>query len=150
MTERLPRHYYRELPELTNGALASYPRVYELAITLISHTEGRIDLENVDLFTGAFQSEVHLLIGELWAVPAMLQLGLIENVRRMALRTVQRLDELELADRRAMRIAAAAQQGDAALGAVLDDLVSSPPRLTPIFISRFLHQLRLTRDLSRP
>ena len=41
----------------------------------------------------AFQEVAPLTIGELWAVPAMLRLGLIENVRRMALRTVQRLDE---------------------------------------------------------
>ena len=53
--ESLPRGYYRELPELASGALAGYPRVYEIAITLISHTEARIELENVDLFVGAFQ-----------------------------------------------------------------------------------------------
>jgi hypothetical protein len=41
--DSLPRGYYRELPELAAGPLAGYPRVYELAITLISHTEGRID-----------------------------------------------------------------------------------------------------------
>ena len=40
MRESLPRGYYRELPELARGPLAGYPRVYELAITLISHTEG--------------------------------------------------------------------------------------------------------------
>jgi hypothetical protein len=39
-----------------------------------------------------------LAIGELWALPAMLRLGLIESVRRMALRTVQRLDETDAAD----------------------------------------------------
>jgi hypothetical protein len=46
--EALPRGYYRELPELTTGPLAGYPRIYEVAITLISHTEGRADAENVD------------------------------------------------------------------------------------------------------
>ena len=46
--ESLPSGYYRELPELAAGPLAGYPRVYELAITLISHTEGRVELENVD------------------------------------------------------------------------------------------------------
>ncbi|MGH7694427.1 MAG: hypothetical protein ACRENH_05580, partial [Gemmatimonadaceae bacterium] len=68
--ESLPRQYYRELPALANGSLAGYPRVYELAITLISHSEGRIDLENVDLFVAAFQEIAPLSIGELWAVPA--------------------------------------------------------------------------------
>ena len=97
--ESLPRGYYRELPELAAGALAGYPRVYEIAITLISHTEARVELESVDLFLGAFQQVRPLAIGELWAIPAMLRLGLIESVRRMALRTVRRLEELEDADR---------------------------------------------------
>ena len=45
----LPRGYYRELPELASGTLTGYPRVYELAILLISHSEGRLDEENVTL-----------------------------------------------------------------------------------------------------
>src|SRR5687768_13377264 len=110
--ESLPRGYYRELPELATGPLAGYPRVYDLAITLISHTEGRVDLDNVHLFVGAFQQEAPLKIGELWAIPAMLRLGLIESVRRMALRTVQRLDEVEAADRAAARILEADEAGD--------------------------------------
>ncbi|MGZ8392666.1 MAG: glucoamylase family protein, partial [Gemmatimonadales bacterium] len=141
--ESLPSGYYRELPELASGALAGYPRIYELAITLIGHSEGRIDLHNVTSFVRAFQQVSTLTIGELWAVPAMLRLGLIENVRRMALRTVGRLDELEAADKAASRIAEAAAAGDGALDLELDRFASNPPPLTPQFISRFLHQLRV-------
>src|SRR5688572_18463214 len=112
--ESLPRGYYRELPVLSAGPLAGYPRVYELAITLISHSEGRIDLHNVSGFVGAFQQVSTLTIGELWAVPAMLRLGLMENVRRMTLRTVQRLEESEAADRTAARFARAGEEGLAA------------------------------------
>ncbi|HET7622810.1 MAG TPA: glucoamylase family protein, partial [Gemmatimonadaceae bacterium] len=141
--EGLPKDYYRELPELLNGPLAGYPRVYELAITLISHTEGRIDIGNVDLFVGAFQEAATLSIGELWAIPAMLRLGLIESVRRMTLRTVHRLDEIERADSWAARIQAANDAGGPALGKALGEFVSAPHNLTPEFVSRFLYQLRL-------
>jgi cyclic beta-1,2-glucan synthetase len=141
--ESLPRGYYRELPELAGGPLAGYPRAYELAITLISHSEGRIDLGNVTAFVSAFQQITPLTIGELWAVPAMLRLGLIENVRRMTLRSVQRLDELDAADAAAARIARAADEGQAALDAALDRFAANPPPLTPNFVSRFLHQLRM-------
>ena len=92
--ESLPRSYYGELPELAAGPLAGYPRGYEIAITLIGHTEARIDSANVDLFVGAFQEVSSLTVGELWAVPAMLRIALIESVRRMALRTTQRLDDV--------------------------------------------------------
>ncbi|HUF36439.1 MAG TPA: glycosyltransferase family 2 protein, partial [Gemmatimonadales bacterium] len=141
--ESLPRGYYRELPELAAGPLTGYPRVYELAITLISHSEGRIHLDNVSGIVEAFQQVAPLTIGELWAIPAMLRLGLIENVRRMALRTVQRLDQVQAAEAAAARIAAAGREGGAALEAELDRLTSDPPPLTPIFVSRFLQQLRI-------
>jgi cyclic beta-1,2-glucan synthetase len=140
--ESLPRGYYRELPELDSGPLAAYPRVYELAITLISHSEARVDEENIDRALTAFQRVTALSIGELWAIPAMLRLGLIESVRRVALRTVQRLDEIEAADRWATRLQAASDRGKRALGVALNDFVSAPPPLTPFFVSRFLQQLR--------
>ena len=142
--QSLPHGYYGELPELASGPLAGYPRVYELAITLISHSEGRIDLENVDRFVDAFQSVSTLTIGELWALPAMLRLGLIESVRRMALRTVQRLDETDAADAWAARIETASEAGDAAFGAILREFTREHPPLTPIFVSRFLQQIHLT------
>ncbi|MGH7466451.1 MAG: GH36-type glycosyl hydrolase domain-containing protein [Longimicrobiales bacterium] len=143
--ESLPRDYYRELPELSAGPLAGYPRVYELATTLISHTDGRVDLDNVDLFVGSFQQEKALGIGELWAVPAMLRLALIESVRRMALRTVQNLDQVEEADRRAARIHDASAQTLPALETALREFIENPPRLTAIFVSRFLYHLREAR-----
>ncbi len=141
--ESLPRGYYRELPELADGPLAGYPRAYELAITLISHTEGRVDLGNVSGFVSAFQEVAVLNLGELWALPAMFRLGLIENVRRMALRTVQRLDEIESADAAAARIARAGEDSQEALDNELDRFASTPPSLSPTFISRFLQQLRI-------
>ena len=140
--ESLPRGYYRELPELANGILAGYPRVYEIAITLISHTEARVELDNVDLFLGAFQQVRPLVIGELWAIPAMLRLGLIESVRRMALRTVRRLEELESADEWTARLVDAGDESGAAVAAALNEFINFPPLLTPTFVSRFLGQLR--------
>ena len=142
--ETLPRSYYRELPELATGPLAGYPRVYDVVITLISHTEGRVDLENVHLFVNAFQEMAPLRIGELWAIPAMLRLGLIESVRRMTLRTVQRLDEVEAADRAAARILA---NGSAnAITQTLTELQTAAPALSPIFVTRLLYQLRLSGE----
>jgi cellobiose phosphorylase len=139
--ESLPRGYYQELPELAAGVLAGYPRVYEIAITLISHTEARVELESVDLFLGAFQEIRPLAIGELWAIPAMLRLGLIESVRRMALRTVRRLEELEAADQWTALLADTGDRTPAATAA-LHKFVSDPPPLTPTFVARLIAQLR--------
>ena len=145
----LPPDYYRELPELRTGPLAGYPRAYELAITLISHTEARIDLDNATRFVGEFQRIASLSMGELWAVPAMLRLGLIESVRRMALRTVERLDEVRLAEVWAERFRTTSGSDGDPLGTVLADFVEQHPRLSATFVSRLL-QLLHTQSVAFP
>ncbi|HSJ74703.1 MAG TPA: hypothetical protein VK899_00700, partial [Gemmatimonadales bacterium] len=97
---------------------------------------------NVSGFVSAFQQISVLTIGELWAIPAMLRLGLIENVRRMALRSVHRVDEVQSADSAAARLVAARLEGDSAVDAELSRFLSNPPTLTPTFVSRFVQQLR--------
>jgi cyclic beta-1,2-glucan synthetase len=144
----LPTGFYRELPELAGGPLTGYPRVYEIAISLISHTEARIDLENVDLYVESFQSVSPLSLGELWALPAMLRLGLIESVRRMTLRTVQRLDDVELARHWSDRIQAASARGGTPLRDALRAFADAEHALTPHFTSRFLQLLRQTEGAS--
>jgi cyclic beta-1,2-glucan synthetase len=62
------------------------PRVYDLALELISHTHGRVDLEGLRAFVAAYQSVRPLTLGELWAIPIMLRLALIENLRRVVAR----------------------------------------------------------------
>jgi cyclic beta-1,2-glucan synthetase len=144
----LPKGFYRELPELTAGTLTGYPRVYEIAISLISHTEARIDLENVDLFVEAFQSVQPLSIGELWAMPAMLRLGLLESVRRMTLRTVSRVDDLVRAVAEAERIRDAHSRGGPYVRMALRAFADAHPPLSPHFVSRFLQALRQTEGAS--
>lgn len=81
--DHLPRGYSRELPRLSSGTMAGLPRVYAISHELVSHTDGRLDMENLSAFVEAYQENATLMIGELWAVPIMLRLTLIENVRRV-------------------------------------------------------------------
>jgi cyclic beta-1,2-glucan synthetase len=80
----LPRGYYHELPKLAEGPLGGYPRVYALALALIAHTDSSLDETHITRFLQAFQSVLPLTIGELWAVPTMFRLGLLENLTRLA------------------------------------------------------------------
>ena len=108
--ESLPRRYYRELPELAERAarrLSARLRARDHAD--LAHRGPRRPRQRRARSSARSRRSRRSRIGELWAVPAMLRLGLIENVRRMALRTVQRLDEVEEADAWAARIAAAGE-----------------------------------------
>ena len=80
----LPKGYSRELPRLLDGPSAGLPRVYDIALETISHGDGRVDPESLSSFVAAYQTVSILKLGELWAIPIMLRLALIENLRRVA------------------------------------------------------------------
>ncbi|WII73827.1 glucoamylase family protein [Bdellovibrio sp. 22V] len=86
--EDLPKSYYEELPKLSIGDLAGYPRIYALALALVAHTDSRLELETIRSFIRSFQTKSYLNIGELWAVAITLRLALVENARRVSLRVV--------------------------------------------------------------
>src|SRR4051812_3805117 len=84
----LPRGYYRKLPKLADGPLAGYPRIYPLALALVASTDSSLDDTHITRFVQAYQTVTPLTIGELWAVPTMLRLGLLENLCRLAEETL--------------------------------------------------------------
>jgi cyclic beta-1,2-glucan synthetase len=138
----LPKGYYEELPKLATGSLAGFPRAYEVAIELIAHTEGHLDLDNITLFVREYQTVTALRMGELWAIPTMLRLGLVENIRRMALRVAARLQEVESADRAATELREASEESQQALAKALAAFVDHHPPFTPTWVARFLQQVR--------
>ena len=81
-----PKTYSQELPVLANGPSAGLPRVYDIALEAIAHGDGRVDPESLNRFIAAYQKGADLKLGELWAIPIMLRLALIENLRRVGAR----------------------------------------------------------------
>jgi cyclic beta-1,2-glucan synthetase len=95
----LPRGYDEELPKLANPPARGYPRVHALALALVAHTDSELDLTRLDHFVEAFQGVAPLTIGELWALPTMLRLVLLENLRRLADQVLWVWDERQRAER---------------------------------------------------
>src|SRR5437016_7252066 len=85
----LPAGFYWQLPKLTEGPLAGYPRVYGIAWAFVAHTDSRFDPEGLRRFVAAYQRVQPLTIGELWAVAITLRVVLVENLRRIAERIVR-------------------------------------------------------------
>jgi cyclic beta-1,2-glucan synthetase len=95
----LPRGYDAELPKLACPPLAGYPRVYALALILVAHTDSELDETKLLRLVSAFQETTPLTIGELWALPTMLRLVLLENLRRLAQQALWGWDERGRAER---------------------------------------------------
>ena len=94
----LPKGYSRELPRLSNGPSAGLPRVYDIALETVAHGDGRVDPETLRRFVAAYQTVTDLRLGELWAIPIMLRLAVIENLRRVGIRIAAAWDERKLAE----------------------------------------------------
>lgn len=93
----LPEEYYQELPKIVNGPFAGYPRVYLIARDLVRHAANRLSRENIIAYLSSYQGIDQLTIGELWVMPLMLRLRLIECLNDLALDIDRRLREGEYA-----------------------------------------------------
>jgi cellobiose phosphorylase len=138
----LPRGYSRELPRLTSGPSAGLPRVYGIALELISHADGRVDGDSLRAFVAAYQSVRPLQLGELWAIPIMLRLALLENLRRVAFNVMTSRRERERAAYWVEHMLEVSAKAPAQVVLVLAEMVRENPPLTTAFVSEFANRLQ--------
>lgn len=137
----LPKGYSRELPRLSNGPSAGLPRVYDIALATISHGDGRVDAENLSGFVASYQTVAELQLGELWAIPIMLRLALIENLRRVAARIGSQMVERDLADNWADQMIDVATNDPKSLILVVADMARSNPPTGSSFVAELSRRL---------
>lgn len=138
----LPKGYSRELPQLDHGSSAGLPRVYDIALNAISHGDGRVDAEGLSRFVSAYQSVTPLKLGELWAIPIMLRLALIENLRRIGTRIIDDRIDRNHADAWADQLTDTAESDPKHLVLVIADMVRSKPPASSSFVAEFARRLQ--------
>ena len=137
-----PKGYSRELPRLASGPSASLPRVYDIALGTISHGDGRVDADSLKRFVAAYQSVTTLKLGELWAIPIMLRLALIENLRRVGVRVAAGIAERDLANGWADRMMETAEREPKGLILVIADMARSTPPMGSAFVAELARRLQ--------
>ena len=138
----LPKGYSRGLPRLKKGPSAGLPRVYDIALEVISHGDGRVDPENLSGFVAAYQTVTMLKLGELWAIPIMLRLALIENLRRVSTRIAADRIGRNNADYWADRLTETAGKSPKDLILVIADMVRSKPLMVSSFVAELTRRLQ--------
>jgi cyclic beta-1,2-glucan synthetase len=138
----LPRDYNRELPRLANALSPGTPRVYDIALELISHSHGRIDMEGLRAFVGAYQAVRALRLGELWAIPIMIRLALIENLRRVVASVASGRRDRERAEHWVARMLEVETSDPARVVLVLAEMIKESPPLTNAFVAEFARRLQ--------
>ena len=139
--QNLSRHFYRALPALENKAYHGLPRIYGLARELVSHTGLRLDSENIVAFVEAYQAVRALTIAELWAIPQMLRIALIEGIQDLAARGLTELRDREIADFWATRLITANRRDPNHLFAILAELAENQPSPSAYFAFQLVDHL---------
>ena len=140
--EDLPRSYYHELPKLADGELEGYPRIYAVALSLIAHTDSRLDTNTLKRFIAAYQTVAPLSIGELWAVAITLRLALVENLRRLAITIASARAKREEADKLADKLLELASLQPANVMTFLNDRIGKSEEVPHTFLVQLVQRLR--------
>lgn len=134
----LPPVYSRELPRLKSGPRKGFPGIYDVVLELVRHTDGQIDKANLSRFINAYQEVRPLTLGELWAVPIMLRLTLIENLHLVARRIAWRRGQMDAALVWAERFLKVVENNPRQFVTTLGDFVRADPSLTAPFIAELI------------
>ena len=138
----LPERYSTELPRLASGPMAGMPRVYALAFEVVSHGDGHIDANSLAHFISSYQEESVLTLGELWAIPIMLRLALIENLRRVSVRLAVSRAHHELAEAWVQKFIDTAENDPGNLILQVADLARSHPPMVSAFVAELTRRLQ--------
>ncbi len=139
--KHLPKSYSRELPHLTKGPWKGFPRIYNIAGELIDHSDGKVDEECLTRFIVAYQSVRELNIGELWAIPIMLRLALLENLRGVCANIISNRIDRNLATRWADRMIETADKDPKNMALTVAEMAGSSPPLSSAFVAEITRRL---------
>lgn len=138
--QHLPKSFGKGLPSLMSPL--NCPRIYHIASEAIAHGDGRWDATSLTSYLAAYQQVTPLTLGEIWALPGMLRLALIENLRRISMEVIKAQQDRNLADTWITRIFECAESAPGDLIMVVADLARSRPPLSSAFVAELVRRLQ--------
>src|SRR5690606_23819259 len=111
-------------------------------LEIISHSDGRVDVKSLSGFIAAYQTEKILTLGELWAIPIMVRLAVLENLRRVSERIALDMIDNNLADYWAEKMMNTVKEEPANLVLTIADMARSKPVLDSPFVASFTRKLQ--------
>jgi len=136
----MPMEYYKNLPVIHRGLLKGFPRIYYIASELVAHTDGRINESSIINFVNAYQENTILNSGELWALPIMLRISLIQNVSKLTGEIIDAEEEKKQAEELGDKLISATEKNS--LSIELKKLEETNLDVTATFVERLLKHLR--------
>src|SRR6185369_11157185 len=98
--------------------------------------------ETLSRFVTAYQTVTDLKLGELWAIPIMLRLAVIENLRRVGVRIAAGWEERDQAASWADRMIETVEKDPKSLILVIADMAHSNPPMVGAFVAELARRLQ--------
>ena len=140
--DNLSRGFYHVLPILQDGEEGERPRVHSLAEEVVAHTDCEVHEQDIVAFLDSYQEVSPLTIAELWAMPLMLRLALVENLSYLAIQVGRRQFQHERADFWANRLLSAARRSPNSMLALIVELAREQSDAPPYLAERLVSQLQ--------
>ncbi|WDC83704.1 hypothetical protein PL321_14170 [Caloramator sp. mosi_1] len=86
LTHQLDKNFFKQLMYLKNSIFKGLPRIFAVCYELISHTDGRLDKENLTAFIESYQKVAPLTMQELWCLEPILKLSLLEYISSLCIK----------------------------------------------------------------
>lgn len=89
----LPETYFEKLPAINEEKRT--PRIYHMARSIVTFHEIDLVLNNINTFIEEYQQKEGLLMSEIWALPLMLRLVLVEILTDSVIQLVENMDGID-------------------------------------------------------
>lgn len=154
--EHLTKGFYRKLPKLTTGPLRGFPRVVDIVSDLAEGTDNVIEETVLSSFLNAYQDVDLLALCELWAVPIMIRIVMIERLEHLSREILESHDIRDAVEKASLSVLSdLAAQADASLSTSpqsvdldLNKLTDNPHFGEDLFLALLSRSLDTTRGLS--
>ncbi|MEO7148897.1 MAG: glucoamylase family protein, partial [Rhodanobacteraceae bacterium] len=137
----LARKQLLRLPRVEDARGVCLPRMYGIARAYVAYVDGRIDPEQVGMFLAAYQAETTLSMAELWAMPMLLRVALIERIAAGARTISVRLEEYARAEYWAAYLIEMAGKDPGVMLMYVADMARLAPAISAAYVAEFYRLL---------
>nr|WP_307889973.1 hypothetical protein [Clostridium botulinum] len=135
--KNMPSSHYVKLPVINKGIMKCYPRVYHLALVIIHNFHGNMDKDFIIKFINEYQKNNILTSSEVWALPIMLRIALIQKISIITEEITYIQRERKRGEELADKIIKNYNDGD--LEKTIDELKDNGINISPYFMETFIN-----------
>ncbi|HAL74558.1 MAG TPA: hypothetical protein DCM45_05625 [Clostridiales bacterium] len=133
---------FHSMPALTDAAENRYPRVYSLARSIVSSSKFHLNIEHVFTIIENYLQGRQLLARELWTLPDMLTLCLLEKAAEQSRAVLRIINVKQEADRVVNHLSARLGHDEAGIPHLLRKMCKPGLLIDSAFVSHFYFRLK--------